>query len=517
VYVYPTIDAGDYTSVRVEPVDASVSEEQVEDVIARMRKSAAEWVDVTDERKPQDGDQVTVDLAITTEDGEPFQEPLTDTQLIIGESQLFEPLRNAIQDLAVDESSEVQIAFDEEDQSATERLRGQAVTYAVTLKAIKERALPELNDEFASTVGGEETVEALRAAIRDDLHQAATNEARNEVLNGIIEKIAEGGTLDVPAPMVDDAVNEEIERLRTRLGYQRTTLEAYLRANKQSEEDLRAEVRPAVTTRLRNSLYLRDVAEREGIKVEDEEIEGEIAELVAASPNPENARKVYETDRYLRTVLGNDLFDRKLSDRLIEIATEGRDAVINPWVKPEPVEAADEDEATDADKMTAPADAIIEAKSSVVETETEATPSSETSPAGQIEGDGSHDCPSTHPIKGNASSKIYHAPGSGSYDRTIPEVCFATEEDATAAGYRASKSGGAHVGQVDGDGSRDCPDGFSIKGNASSQIYHLPGGRSYDQTIPEVCFATEEDAVAAGYRASKAGAAHAETDDDEDE
>jgi trigger factor len=443
VSVYPTIDAGDYSSVRVEPVDASVTEDQVDDVIERMRKSAAEWVDVTEDRKPQDGDQVTVDLSITTEDGEPFQEPLTDTQFIIGESQLFEPLKNAIQDLSVGESTEVQIAFDEEDQSATERLRGQAVTYAVTLKAIKERALPELNDEFAKTVGGEESVETLRALIRDDLHQAATNEARNEVLNTIIEKIAEGGSLEVPAPMIDDAVNEEIERLRTRLGYQRTTLEAYLRANKQSEEDLRAEVRPAVATRLRNSLFLRNVAEREGVKVEDEEIEGEIAELIAASPNPENARKVYEQDRYLRTVLSNDLFDRKLSDRLIEIATEGRGAVINPWVKPEPVETVDEEAATEPG--AAAGDEVIEAEGSTVE-------------------------PATAP-----------------------------------------------AGQIAGNGSRDCPDGFSIKGNASSQIYHLPGGRSYDQTIPEVCFATEEDAVAAGYRASKAGAAHAaETDDDEE-
>jgi len=120
------------------------------------------------------------------------------------------------------------------------RLRGEAVTYSVTLKAIKERKLPELDDEFAKTVAGEETYDALRAAVREDLHQAATNEARNEVLNSIVEKIAEGGTLEVPGPMVDDAVNEEIERLRTRLGYQRTTLEAYLRANQQTEEELRA-------------------------------------------------------------------------------------------------------------------------------------------------------------------------------------------------------------------------------------------------------------------------------------
>jgi trigger factor len=499
VSVYPTIDAGDYSAVRVEPIDAAVKDEQVNDVVERMQKGGATWVEPAETRKPQNGDQVTVSLAISTEDGEPFQDPIEDAEFIIGESQLFEPLKNAIVELEVGESTDVTIAFDEEDQAATERLRGQAVTYSVTLKTVKERRLAELNDEFAKTVAGEESYESLLKAIREDLHQAATNEARNEVLNAIVEKIAEGGTLEVPAPMVDDAVNEEIERLRTRLGYQRTTLEAYLRGNQQTEEELRAEVRPTVAKRLRNSLFLRNVAEREEIKIEPEEIEAEVQELIGASPNPENARKIYEADRYLRTVLSNDLFDRKLSDRLIEIATESRGAVINAWVKPEPAEPAE---------GSAPVEAIIETEGKVVD-EAPVTTS-------QIEAGGSHDCPSSHPIKGNASSKIYHLPGSGSYDRTMPEICFATADDATAAGYRASKSSAAHAGQIDGDGTRDCPGGFSIKGNASSNIYHLQGGRSYDQTIPEVCFASEEDAVAAGYRASKAGAAQVHEEDDDE-
>ena len=117
--------------------------------------------------------------------------------------------------------------------------------------------------------------------------------------------------------------------MRTRLGYQRTTLESYL-ARQQAIGRGAARGSPAGgRERLRNSLFLRDVAERKASRSSDDEIQTEVDELVAASPNPENARKVYKQDRYLRTVLNNDLFDRKLSDRLIEIATEGRGAVIN--------------------------------------------------------------------------------------------------------------------------------------------------------------------------------------------
>lgn len=524
VAVYPTIDAGDYASVRAEPVDAAVSEAQVDEVIERMRTSASPWVDVEPPRKPQDGDQVTVDMTITLENGQPFQEPLTDSQFVIGESQLFEPLKNAILDLDIGETADVTIAFDEEDQSASELLRGQAVTYTVTLKAVKEKQLLELNDEFAKTVAGEGTYEDLRKAVRDDLHQAATNEARNEVLNAIVDKIAEGGALEVPAPMIDDAANEEIERLRTRLGYQRTTLESYLRAKDQTEEELRAEVRPAVAKRLRNSLFLRRVAEQEGVRVDEDEVAAEVAQLIAASPNPDNARRIYEQDRYLRTVLSNDLFDKKLSDRLIEIATEGRGAVTNAWVMPE---APADEGASEAAPAEAPE--LAEPRTGAVETTTPASMSAETDETGAAEGDQTAAggdqaeaddetaCPADRPIKGNASSMIYHMPGDRSYARTIPEVCFASEDEAVAAGYREDASGGAHIDQVAGDGSRECPDGFPIKGNASSNIYHMPGGRSYDQTIPEVCFASEDDAAAAGYRASKAGAAHAEAREDDDE
>jgi hypothetical protein len=202
-------------------------------------------------------------------------------------------------------------------------------------------------------------------------------------------------------------------------------------------------------------------------------------------------------------VLRNDLFDRKLSDRLIEMATEGRGAVTNAWVKPEVVE-------TDTTEAEAPEAATARAETAEnAESETGATDGGEDKAA-------PGECPADRPIKGNADSMIYHAPGSRSYARTIPEVCFATTEEAEAAGYRAAKGEG-HVGQVEGDGSRDCPEKFPIKGNSSSMIYHLPGGRSYDQTIPEVCFATEDDAAAAGYRASKAGAAHADANEDDDE
>ncbi|MGH2549189.1 MAG: hypothetical protein ACRDHN_07355, partial [Thermomicrobiales bacterium] len=148
-------------------------------------------------------------------------------------------------------------------------------------------------------------------------------------------------------------------------------------------------------------------------------------------------RDLYSKEGYFRKMLRDDLFDRKLTDRLVDIATEGRGAVINGFVEPDPVVADDG------------APEIIEAVGTVADTAEApmglaAAPQSESSndtvPTGAVAGTGESDCIAGYPIKGNASSKIYHVAGQSSYDQTIPELCFATEEDAVAAGYRASKS-----------------------------------------------------------------------------
>lgn len=495
VSVYPTVDPGDYAAVRVEPGDAAVLDEEIAEVIDRLQKTSSPWVDPAEPRTPREGDQVTLDLAMATEDGEPFQDPVEDAVFVLGESQLFPGLRELVETLEVGGSGTTTISFAEDDEEATERLRGQTLVYTVTLKGLKERELLEIDDEFASSYAGEPTVEALRTAIARDLHQGKTTEVRSGVVNAITDQIAEQATIEVPTPMVDDALDEEMNRVRQRLQMQRTSLESYLRAQDQTEEELREELRPAVAKRLRNSLILRAIAEKEGIEVADEDIDAEVETIVAGAPNEEQLRKVYGGDRYMRTVLRNELYDQRLTDRLIELATEGRGAVLNAfdailYPTPEPAVTAasddDDDEAADElaagesaqlglvaadDADSASPDESMEELAAIAAVDDEpmeddlpetgaastdevTTPEAE---ADQLElgaADGTtpfpgsvaatgEGCPDDHPIKGNADSKIYHQLGQSSYANTIPEVCFATAEDAEAAGFRASKSSGS--------------------------------------------------------------------------
>lgn len=372
VPVYPEIDLGNYQDVRVEPRDAAITDEEVEEVVQRLRKGASEWVEVTEERTPQEGDQVTVDLKVE-ENGEPFQEPVEDATFVLGESNIFDRLREHIETMKVGETSRISLDFAEDDESVSPEIRGKTLDYTIMLKAIKVRDLVEVDDEFAKKVGDVETVEELYKTIADDLHRAKTSELRTEVVNEAINAIGEQAKIELPAVMIDQQVEDEINDLRQRLAQSGQSLEAYLRANRQTEAELREEIRPEATRRLRNTLILQEIARREQITVSDEEIDAQIATATAGASNSEALRQLYNQDRF-RQMLRNDLFERKLTDRVIEIVTEGKGAVINGWVEPEvtpeptetaePTEGAAGEEASPeatATEADAAARAVVEA------------------------------------------------------------------------------------------------------------------------------------------------------------
>lgn len=438
--VFPTVEVGPYADVRVEPKDATVEDSEVDEVLTRLQRSQSPWADPAEPRLPQEGDQITVDLEVR-EGEDDFQEPLKGGVFVLGESNLFDGLTEQIHQMNVGDTRTFDLEFAEDDESVNERLRGKSLTYTVTLVGLKERQLLPLDDEFAKTVGEGETLDELRSEIRDDLHQGKTGESRTEVLNEIVSKMAETATIEMPAVMIDEAVGDEINQLRGRLAQQRTTLEEYLRLNGQTEAELRAELRPGAAERLRNSLLLREIAQKEGIEVTDQDLEDEVESMMASSKSADKDRlRTFYSSDYFQKILRNDLFERRVTDRLIEIATEGRGAVINGWVAPPPSEVTeDEDEEASASADSAPTEPIDVAGA---EGEPQAAAN------GAVEGDGSADCPEGFPIKGNADSLIYHLPGGGSYENTIPEMCFATEDDAVAAGYRAARNTGSAASEA---------------------------------------------------------------------
>ncbi len=505
--VYPAIELGDYASVRVDPVDAAVSESDVEDVIQRLQKAQSPWIAVAETRSPVEGDQVTIDYEVMDGD-EPFQDPVSDAVFILGETNLLAPLRDKLEEMKVGETATFELAFAEDDETADPTIRGKTLSYTVTFKEHKERQTVELDDEFATRVAGAESMDDLRNQIRLDIHQGKTTNGRTEVVNRIVERMLETATVDPPQTMIDEETEHQLQHFKENLERSNTPYEGYLRLQNKTEDDLKAELRPEAVRRLRSSLLLAELGRAEAVEVGAEEIDAEIDRLTsligpelgadtsaagagseadpavaenaeaqsevagASSEDPEahtsesgsgldsgsddeldeptltpdaagaqiEQMRQFYRSDYFRNMLRTELYERKLTDRLIELATEGKGAVLNGWVAPE-LEVGANDTPAVADPLTT-SDSVDGSPIDTAAATADATSSLPADGEGTdwVAGDGTHTVPDGFPIKGNADSRIYHPEASPSYDNTIAEIYFATPEAAESLGYRLPKS-----------------------------------------------------------------------------
>ena len=369
VPVYPTVDPGDYLSVRVEAADASLEDSAVDEVLEGLRKQQSPWVDPAEPRTAQEGDQITVDIAIA-ENGEQFQEPTEGATFELGDTTFLAELVELVKTLKPGESGSVDIEFDEERLDPGDPRTGKTLTYTLTLTGLKERDLLPLDDDFAKTYASAETLDEVTDRIRTNLHIEKTRETRTEVVNSIVEKIVAGATLELPAPMIEEQIDRQVQRAQREIGMQGIPWEGFLRQIGQTEEEWREEIRPNAIETLTSSLVLREIAEKEGIEVSEGDLITEIEQMVSRTDQAQQAqtRQAYLSNEYLRNVIRNELYDQKLTQRLIEIATEGGDVVLNGYVAPEPeaveldldVEeaVAEAEEAAEVDAVDAEAESL---------------------------------------------------------------------------------------------------------------------------------------------------------------
>jgi trigger factor len=346
VPVYPTVDPGNYLGVRVEAEDASIADADVDEVLEGLRKQQSPWVDPPEPRKAQMGDQITVDIAIA-ENGEEFQSPTEGANFELGETTFLTELVDLVQTLQPGESGSVDITFEEDRLDPGDPRNGKTLTYTLTLTGLKEHDLLPLDDDFAKTYASAESLDEVKDRIRTNLHIEKTRETRTKVVNDIVGKIVEGATFELPAPMIEEQLDRQVQRAQRELQMQGIPWDAFLRQIGQTEAEWRENIRESAVEALASSVVLREIAEKEGVEVSENDLIAEIEQMVASSPEP-GARQAYLGNEYLRNVIRNDLYDQKLTNRLIEIATEGGDVVRNGYVAPEPeIEAADEAAAVD--------------------------------------------------------------------------------------------------------------------------------------------------------------------------
>lgn len=333
VPIRPDVQLGDYTDFAFGLEVPDTTDEQVDQVIGDLREQQATLRPV-DGRALQKGDIAQVKFAGTI-DGEPFEGGSADRlPIAVGEDRMIPGFEDQLIGLDIAATKEFDLTFP--DDYRVEELRGKQAHFTVELLDLREKVLPEVDDEFVKSVSETDSVDALRAEIRDALERRAQAEARHTFGDRIIEYATANATVELPEVMIANETDIMRDELRSRLAQQAIGLDQYLQLMKQSPEELSTELREPATRRVKTLLVLSAIAEKEGIDATDSEIEAEIAEQLARYDNDAKLRE-YLTSRRGRAYLRMTLRNRKLVDALIERALGTR-----PTEAPEPRAEADE-------------------------------------------------------------------------------------------------------------------------------------------------------------------------------
>lgn len=279
VAVKPEVELGTYKGVEVEKSDVEVTEEEVTAELDRVREQNARTLTIED-RAVQDKDIATIDFEGFV-DGEAFEGGKgTDYPLTIGSHSFIDNFEEQLIGKNIGEEVEVNVTFPEEYHEKS--LAGKPALFKVTIKEIKAKELPELDDDFAQDVSDCETVDAYKESVKEGLVKKKEDAAKAAKEDAVIEKIIEDAKMDIPDPMVDMQVRQMAEDFSYRMQSQGLSIEQYFQFTGMTPEAFLEQMKPQALKRIQSRLVLEAVVDAEKITVSEEEIDAEYDKMATA-------------------------------------------------------------------------------------------------------------------------------------------------------------------------------------------------------------------------------------------
>lgn len=318
VPVRPTVELADYKSIRFPKPEVTVGDEQVEQTLQNIREQHAEWTPV--ERPAQLGD--TAVIAAHADQGD---NRILDEHDI---EYLIDPARNipvpgfAEQLVGVSAGEQKTFSLRFPDNYRVTDLAGQEAAFEVTVQSVKEKRLPEMDDDLAKTAGEYDTLAQLRDSVRERLLESAKMAADGEYQNTVLETVLQQSKIEMPPEMVEEQTEHSLHSLEDNLQAQNLSMPVYLNLVKQTRLQLIEGLREEARASLRRELVLAEVAKNEGIEIADADIDGEIEETVAMfGQKAAEGRAALNSDESRRNIAFR-LRQRKARERLAEIASQ---------------------------------------------------------------------------------------------------------------------------------------------------------------------------------------------------
>lgn len=340
----PTVKLCDYKDIRVEPQSVSVTDEQVSAVIEQLREQQAIFTPV--DRPVRYSDIITMAIQSCVGERELLNEKETPYRVMKDFDLPLPGFSEKLEGAAKGEQREFSLVFPESHPAA--EFRGKECGFKVTVKDIKEKELPALDDAFAKSLGaGIETLDALKEKAKADLTARVEGEERARYEDAALQRLVECAQIDYPPVLLDSEVDRMFRQQEERAERGGRKLKDLLRSTNKTEEQLKEEMRPIAEKRLVRSLALGQLAEEEKVEVTAEEIAAETTRMSKDAGKKAEEMKQFLELPSVQPSVSNSILTRKTVERLLEIAKSQ-----TPVAAPALTEAARAEEASSEEEKS---------------------------------------------------------------------------------------------------------------------------------------------------------------------
>lgn len=336
----PQVELGDYRDIRVDVEQSEIGEEDVHERLERLRNSMASWEPV--ERPVKMDDMVTMTATGTVEDNTILDETDTVYLLVEDADRPFPGFPEALVGAELDTPKEFELTV--ADDFPVDEYAGKPVQVTVTVSDVKERILPELDEEFVQGIGeGYDSMEALREQIEEELKTESQNAAEQEVREAAINSLLEGASAVIAPVIIDNEVNYMLNEQAQTLARMNIRFDDYLRSVGSSEEELREDLHEEAVTRIKRAVALEKLGEAEGIDVSDDDVEERIESLMEQNREQyPDAPDTPEITDDMRSSIRRMMHSERVMERLVEIAKGEAPNVAGAAEEPEAEDTPDE-------------------------------------------------------------------------------------------------------------------------------------------------------------------------------
>ncbi len=320
VALKPEVKLGKYKGVQVDQMDTEVTDEEIDQEINKERENNARNITV-DNRPVKDGDITTLDFEGFV-DGEPFEGGKgEDYPLTIGSGAFIPGFEEQLVGAEIGKEVEVKVTFPEDYQA--ENLQGKEAVFKCTIKEIKEKELPELDDEFASEVSEFETMAEYRESVKKSLTEKKEKDAKNAKEEAAIQAVVEDSEMEIPEPMLESQQKQMVDEFAQRITMQGLSMEQYFQFTGTNYQKMVEQVKPQALERIKSRLVLEAVVKAENIEVTEEDYEKEL-ETMAEVYQMEIAKvKDLMGEREKKNIM-QDLAVRKAAEFITDNAEESK-------------------------------------------------------------------------------------------------------------------------------------------------------------------------------------------------